>query len=272
MISVNPMHRQHMPQKPRKRAQIRAKKGRLATDREGRIQEALQGLKNKTFKNLSQAARHFGVSRDTLRHRKEGTHGPASKGQAKSRLLNEAQEEALCEWVLYMAEIGEPMSKQNLRAKVAELSKILQERTTETGKKHLPSKKWVYRFLDRNLQLVLRRPTGLDAVRAQNFNPAVVSCHFHLLGNFLEKYDVPPENMYNMDEKGIQLGGGRKLDGTRYVFSRAQQNRVKTQGASLELVTTIECVAANGSNLKPCFVFTGKNVLHEGYFEEDGVL
>jgi hypothetical protein len=50
------------------------------------------------------------------------------------------------------------------------------------------------------------------------------------------------------------------------------RNRVKTQGASLELVTTIECVAADGSNLKPCFVFTGKNVLHEGYFEEDGVL
>lgn len=113
------------------------------------------------------------------------------------------------------------------------------------------SKKWVYAFLDRNPQLAMRRPTGLDAVHARNFNP--------------------PENMYNMDEKGIQLGGGRKLDGTRYIFSQDQRNRVKTQGASLELVTTIECVAADGSNLKPCFVFTGKNVLHEGYFEEDGV-
>jgi hypothetical protein len=47
---------------------------------------------------------------------------------------------------------------------------------------------------------------------------------------------------------------------------------MKTQGASLELVMTIECVAADGSNLKPCFVFMGKDVLHEGYFEEDGAL
>jgi hypothetical protein len=45
-----------------------------------------------------------------------------------------------------------------------------------------------------------------------------------------------------------------------------------TQGASLELITTIKCVAVDGSNLKPCFVFNGKNVLHEGYFEEDGFL
>ena len=109
-------------------------------------------------------------------------------------------------------------------------------------------------------------------VRACNFNAAVVSQHFSLLGNFLNKYDIPPENMYNMGEKGIQLGGGRKLDGMWYLFLQGQWNRMKRQGTSLELVTTIECVAADGLNLKPCFVFNGKNVLHDGYFEEDGIL
>lgn len=78
--------------------------------------------------------------------------------------------------------------------------------------------------------------------------------------------------MYNMDEKGIQLGGGRKLDGMWYLFLKDQWNCMKRPGTSLELVTTIECVAADSLNLKPCFVFTGKNILHEGYFEEDGVL
>jgi hypothetical protein len=261
-----------MARRPAIQTQSRAEKRRLATAKERRVQKALQGLKDNTFKNLSQAARHFGLSRDTLRNRKEGTHGPASKGQAKRRLLTDAQEQVLCQWILYMGEIGEPMSKQAMRAKVAGLSRILLEKTKRTGKKHLPSRNWVYLFLERNPQLVLRRPTGLDAVRASNFNPTVVSQHFCLLGNFLKKYNVPPENMYNMDEKGIQLGGGRKLDGTRYMFSQDQQNCMKTQGASLELVTTIKCVAADGSNLKPCFVFTGKNVLHEGYFEEDSAL
>jgi hypothetical protein len=121
-----------------------------------------------------------------------------------------------------MGEIGEPMSKQAMRAKVAGLSRILLEKTKQTGKKHLPSRNWVYLFLEQNPQLVLRRPTGLDAVRASNFNPTVVRRHFCLLGNFLKKYNVPPENMYNMDEKGIQLGRGRKLDSTQYMFSRDQ--------------------------------------------------
>lgn len=58
----------------------------------------------------------------------------------------------------------------------------------------------------------------------------------------------------------------------RYMFSQDQRNCIRTQSASLELITTIECVAADGSSLKPCFVFTGMNVLHEGYFEEDGML
>jgi len=261
-----------MRTRPTKQAQRRAEKQRLAKDREERIQQALQGLNKKTFKNLSQAACHFGVSRDTLRRRRDKTHGTASEGQIKKRLLTDGQEQAICTWALHMAEIGDPMSKLALRGKVAQLSKTLQERTKKTGLKHLPSRNWVYGFLARKPQLVLRRPTGLDAVRARNFNAVVVSRHFHLLGDFLKAHDVPLENMYNMDEKGIQLGGGRKLDGTQYLFSKGQRNRMKTQGASLELVTTIECVAADGSSLKPCFVFTGKNVLHKGYFEEDGIL
>ena len=113
---------------------------------------------------------------------------------------------------------------------------------------------------------------GLDALHTCCFNPVVVSQHFELLVDLLNKFDIPPENMYNMDEKGIQLGRGRKLDGTQYVFSQDQQNCMKTQGTSLELITTIECVTADGSNLKPCIVFNGKNVLHKGYFKEDGIL
>ena len=75
-----------------------------------------------------------------------------------------------------------------------------------------------------------------------------------------------------MDEKGIQLGGGRKLDNTKFLYSRAQCNHVKLQNADLELVTTIECVGADRSILKPGFVFCGKHVLYDGYFEEEGIL
>ena len=142
----------------------------------------------------------------------------------------------------------------------------------KSKKKHLPSECWVYRFLEQNPWLALTQPTGLNAVHAWNFNPAIVSQYFQVLGDFLEKYEICLENMYNTDEKGIQLGGGWKLNCTQYLFAWYQQNWVRTQSANLELATTIKCVAANGLSLKPCFVFTGKNVLHKGYFKEDSIL
>ena len=255
-----------------KQAENRNKKRKLASDKEGKIQEALQALNGGIFDNISKAMRHFGVSRNTLFWRYKRLNGPPSKAQIKKQLLTEAQEKTLCEWIVHMGEMGQPISKQALRAKVADLSEIIREKTRKTGQQHLPSKSWVYGFLERNTGLALRRPTGLDAVRARNFNTAVVGRHFQLLGDLLKENDIPLKNMYNMDEKGIQLGGGRKLDGTRYFFSQDQQDHVKTQGTSLELITIIECVAADGSNLKPALVFSRKNVLHEGYFKEDSVL
>ena len=86
----------------------------------------------------------------------------------------------LCDWILYSAEIGEAMSKCALRVKAAEMSETLQDKSKKKHKKHIPSERWVYGFLARNSRLVLKRPTGLDAVRARNFNPAVVSRHFQV--------------------------------------------------------------------------------------------
>jgi hypothetical protein len=118
----------------------------------------------------------------------------------------------------------------------------------------------------------MKRPTGLDPKCAQNFNRSVVKCHFQLLGDFLNTHNIPWENVYNMDKKGIQLGGGRKLNNTKFLYSREQHNCMKLQNLDLELVTMIECVGADGSILKPGFVFCGKQVLHNGYFEEDRIL
>jgi len=118
----------------------------------------------------------------------------------------------------------------------------------------------------------LKRPSGFDPKHAQNFNPTVVGHHFQLLGNFLDIHNIPWENVYNMDEKGIQLGSGRKLDNTQYLYFWEQCNHVKVQSPDLELVMTIKCIAADGGLLMPGIVFCGKHVLHEEYFEKDSIL
>ncbi|KAG2356848.1 hypothetical protein BDR07DRAFT_1299344 [Suillus spraguei] len=107
---------------------------------------------------------------------------------------------------------GHPLSKHNLHAKVSELSEKLKEKKKLTGKDSGPGKNWIEDFLACHPELKLGHPTGIDPKRMQMFNFATVNHHFKLLDDFLKSEGIPWENVYNMDEKGIQLEGGRKCD------------------------------------------------------------
>ena len=250
-----------------------AKKQEEEATKERAFQLASKALTTgKRFKSMAEAARFFEVPYHTFHQRHQKCAGPCSKSQIKKQLLNEAQEKTLCHWIRYLGRIGYPLSKQIFRAKVADLSPLLQERMKEAWKKLIPSSNWIDKFLARHPDIMLKRPTGVDAQRAHCFNPAVIARHFQLLADTMKEIDAPWENVYNMDEKGIQVGRGRKLDNTKFLYTSGQRVCMKVQNANLELITAIECVSADGSNLKPGFVFSRKNTLHEGYFEEDGVL
>jgi len=70
-----------------------------------------------------------------------------------------------------------------------------------------------------------------------------------------EKYgDIPPDHVWNMDEKGNQLGGGRKGDGSKYIFSSSNRDKYRLHSDNLELVTIFECVSAAGAVMPPWFV------------------
>lgn len=71
-----------------------------------------------------------------------------------------------------------------------------------------------------------------------------------------------------MDEKGIQLGGGRKGTGLKYIIPRGQKSSFMTASGDLELVTIIECVCADGSNVPPGFVFEGQKFKREWFKQE----
>ena len=71
-----------------------------------------------------------------------------------------------------------------------------------------------------------------------------------------------------MDEKGIQLGGGRKGNRQKFFFSRHQKEKIRSQSANLELVTLIECINAMGKSMPPGFVFQGVEMREEWFCEE----
>jgi hypothetical protein len=66
--------------------------------------------------------------------------------------------------------------------------------------------------------------------------------HFDLLLEIICKYEIPIENIYNMDEKGCQRGGERKNSNWKYFVHRLHRPKYRVRSGNLELVTIIECV------------------------------
>ncbi|TFK16388.1 hypothetical protein FA15DRAFT_563246, partial [Coprinopsis marcescibilis] len=175
------------------------------------------------------------VSYSTLRERINGKHRAHAEVAAQRRLLDPEQEQVLKDWAEQKAENGTPMDKRDLRGYASLIS----------GQR--AGKCFADRLISRNPTLVTAKPAKLDPKRVKNFNKTVVSEYFSMVQFLYDTWgSIPPEHWYNMDEKGIQLGGGRKNSSRKYLYFRKHRNRYRISSDNLELVTVIECISAAG--------------------------
>jgi len=182
------------------------------------------------------------LSLSTLTDRAKGRHQSRRIAAVKRQLLTPEQEVVLVQWTAQRAAMGIPSSKPD----------IMKHATTISGKK--VGKTWLENFLNRNPDLSLAKPSRLDPKRAKNFNPTVINHYFDQLEELHAEFNgIPPEHIWNMDEKGIQMGGGRKNIGRKYVYPKAQRKKYIMRNDSLELVTILECVSAGGAAVPPSF-------------------
>jgi hypothetical protein len=63
---------------------------------------------------------------------------------------------------------------------------------------------WLHRFIGRNPTISLQTPENTSAARAQAFNRVNVAAYFKNLDEVLTLHNFSPENIYNMDETGLQ--------------------------------------------------------------------
>ena len=117
-----------------------------------------------------------------------------------------------------------------------------------------PSNKWVTRFLERHPVISAYRPCPLDPKRAWAFNPTIINAYFDLLETVITRYEAPIENIYNTNEKGVQLGGGRKASNVKWLFATESKNCYILKAESLLLCTMIEAVCADGTPVPPAVI------------------
>jgi hypothetical protein len=238
---------------------VKAKVHRGKAYSEKDLQKALDCLSSGESTNVSAVARQFHVQAGTLRNRWLGLHGSSTRAHEQQQLLDHVEEEALCDWIEHRSDIGKPFCKQTLLKRVKSIC----------GKQ--PSKKWYRSFLGRHPDIKLGRPSGLDPKRAQAFNRTTVNEAFTELGEVLDEKEIPWANVYNMDEKGVQRGGGRRVQALKYFVPRNRRPKYRLRSGNLELVTIIECVCADGSSLTPGFVFPGKEFQPEWFEVDDDI-
>jgi hypothetical protein len=175
-------------------------------------------------------------------------------------ILTAPREEIMMEWMFHHAEEGRPWSNESIRYKVDRM----------TGKR--PSPDWVKAFRKRHKDMLkFCGASGLDPKRAKAFNPQCIAKQFKELGAAFERYNYKIWNIYNFDETGMQTGGGRKRTGKKWFIPRRSRARYKQRDANLELVTVVECTAADGAMLDPGFIFQGKKYDIDWFSKHPGI-
>jgi hypothetical protein len=82
----------------------------------------------------------------------------------------------------------------------------------------LPGPHWTSRWLETNKDSLLTGYlTTIDAARKKADSAFYYGLYFELLEEKLKKYNIEPQNMYNMDEKGFLI---RVLQKVKQVFSK----------------------------------------------------
>jgi hypothetical protein len=221
--------------------------------------EELRSLKPGEKVNITKIAEKYGVNRSTLSRRFNGVTRSKQAHYNNQQFLNDEQSNTLVKWVNRLTERGLPPTRQTL----ANLAKDI------TGVE--PGKNWPGRWLKKHShELIYRFSSGLDIDRQRADSASKYEKYFANLRAKIEKYDLQPDQIYNMDEKGFMIGVSKKR---KRIFSRSAyeqgKQRQHLQDGNREWITTIGCICANGTALSPGLIYMAKSGLIQSSWVED---
>jgi hypothetical protein len=209
------------------------------------IQEAIREIDSReegaTF-SYTQVAKKYGVDRRTLARRHQGQTQPRELAHLS---IHPQHETELVQYIKGLTKRRLPPTRTIIRNFASDLA----------GKD--VSNSWVTRFLNRNAShLISRWQTGMDRKRHKADSAAKYSLYFKDLHDKMKEYNIEPTHIYNMDEKGFQIGS---LGRSKRVFDKVLYNqkgvRAALQDGNTQWVTVLACVCADGTALSPSLIF-----------------
>jgi hypothetical protein len=115
---------------------------------------------------------------------------------------------------------------------------------------------WTSRFIAR-YELSTGRSRPKDFARLTSLTFAMIDALFDAFLAMVERYDITWCDIFNMDEKGFQMGQiGKQL----MVFDKRNGPPSSASTGTTNWVSVIECVDAEGGSIPPFIIHMGKEV------------
>ena len=213
------------------------------------IQEAIAEIESRApgeHFSYQQIAKKHGVGRMTLARRHKGLTEPYG---IRNLALHPQHEAELVRYIKTLTERRIPPTIAMIKRFACSLA----------GKE--VSETWVTRFINRNNNHLISRYTqGMDRLRHKADSGDKYHLYFKLLHQKINEYQVQPTHIFNMDEKGFQLG---TIGRTKRVFDKALYSQKGVtqplQDGSTEWITVLACICSDGSVLSPSLIYKAAN-------------
>lgn len=217
---------------------------------ERRLQSAIKRLHTHHSEGYSirRASADYGVHYSTLRARFNGaTQSRALAFQHLQRLTPE-QERALVRHIKDQDDFGFSPTRES----------ILEMATTmlPPGDTQPLGQNWHEGFESRNPDVKAILSSSLDRQRALSNTESGYRTYWENLSYIIMKYNIPPENIWNFDEKGFIIG----LCGRYIIYvrpERANPGKLPSSG-NRQSITDGETISAAGKSLPPYIITKGK--------------
>ncbi|KAF4236562.1 hypothetical protein CNMCM8980_009552 [Aspergillus fumigatiaffinis] len=213
---------------------------------ESYLLEACKAVQAQKKPNISKIAREYGVPYGTLRDRVKKHVHPRTANKPVNRALKGYQEEALIQWIVNLRDHNMPVTPKLLE-------EFANRALQRAGESRRVSKMWAYRFekrLPEHLNLGPVRQNTKESKRIQAEDAGKLGSWYNRLANVIK--DTPARLVYNFDECGFQPGEGKSRN---VISSKGSKVPDLAESERGENITAIECIAADGWQMDPWFIF-----------------
>ncbi|KAJ5152498.1 hypothetical protein N7492_009778 [Penicillium capsulatum] len=146
------------------------------------------------------------------------------------------------------------------QAEITRAALVIPQATDATATSMGPH--WTRGFLRRHPQYRRRRRRALDIERQRAADKKVVSKWFESYQATIESYGIQPNDIYNFDETGFQIG----VERDQYIITREPKKKIVSGSVTNhESVTVVEAVSATGYTTPPLIILNAKIVLYRWF-------